>query len=82
VDLLSMTYSDNSLSTQSTTSPRFPCEGYPRGAELIGAAVIFVIIPVAAVIFAKAKGVEAAGTELKKGAGMEADDKGGSDHRK
>ncbi len=70
------------LITELVARFKAPYEGYPRGAELIGAAIIFVIIPVAAVIFAKAKGVEAAGTELKKGEGIEADDKGGSDHRK
>jgi hypothetical protein len=43
-----------------------PHEGYPRGAEFIGAAVMFMIIPVAAIIFSRRNGVGAVAIELSK----------------
>ncbi len=45
------------LITELVAGIKLPYEGYPRGAELIGAAVMFVIIPVAANIFSRFKGV-------------------------
>lgn len=51
------------LVTEVVARFKAPYEGYPRGAELIGVAVMFVFIPVAAVILTELKGVETAGKE-------------------
>jgi len=54
------------LITELVARIKSPYEGYPRGAELIGAAVMFVIIPVAAIIFSRLKGVGPGDPELSK----------------
>ncbi len=54
------------LITELVARIKSPYEGYPRGAELIGAAVMFVIIPVAAIIFSRLKGVGPVDPELSK----------------
>ncbi|CAN2044133.1 Transporter [Candidatus Magnetomoraceae bacterium gMMP-13] len=43
------------LITEIIARIKAPYEGYPRGAEFIGAAVMFVLIPVAAYVFSKLK---------------------------
>ncbi len=44
------------LITEIAARLKAPYEGYPRGAELLGATVMFVVIPVAAFLLARAKG--------------------------
>ncbi len=46
------------LATEVVARIKGAYEGYPRSAELIGAVVMFVILPVGAVVLAKAKGVK------------------------
>ena len=47
------------LTTEFVARIKAPYEGYPREAELIGAAVMFIIIPVAAIIFSRLNGAGA-----------------------
>ena len=47
------------LVTEVAARVKAPYGGYSRSAELIGAAVMFVVIPAAAVVFTRARGVEA-----------------------
>jgi NSS family neurotransmitter:Na+ symporter len=54
------------LITELVAGIKLPYKGFPRGAELIGAAVMFVIIPVAAIIFSRLKGVGPVDSELSK----------------
>lgn len=54
------------LITELVARIKSPYEGYPRWAELIGAAVMFLIIPVAAIIFSRLKGVGPVDPELSK----------------
>ena len=54
------------LITELVARIKSPYEGYPREAELIGAAVMFVIIPVAAIILSRLKGVGTVDPELSK----------------
>ena len=54
------------LTTEIVARIKAPYEGYPRGAELIGAAVMFVVIPVAAIFLSRLKGVGTVEIELSK----------------